>query len=260
MNIQEIKQAILEGLRPFAEANGFTIDENRFGIFRENPDHTSSIDFLCYTSANGAEIYPYVNIEFPVIHDICSQCGFYLNYTAYMNMFVLEIIKAYNYPAHIDTQPEWLKKFVWHRDLETKMSFACGNKLTILSDADECKRLRKEYKDAKEQIIHTDSGWIKKCNRRIGALLPYALDYIGDLGSMESIDQLYNGRPITWNPSDTSREAGCIVGLIAAKLAHNPRYDEIKDTNFSIMTTDRLTINEDIRQSFFRVADYLDGM
>ena len=177
MNIQEIKQVILEGLRPFAEANGFTIDENRFGIFSEKPDHTSSIDFLCYTSANGAEIYPYVNIEFPVIHDICRQCGFYLNYTAYMNMFVLEIIKAYNYPAHIDTQPEWLKKFVWHQDLETKMSFAYGNKLTILSDADD-----------------------------------------------------------------------------------NPRYDEIKDTNFSIMTTDRLTINEDIRQSFLRVANYLDGI
>lgn len=93
-------------------------------------------------------------------------------------MFVLEIIKAYNYPAHIDTQPEWL----------------------------------------------------------------------------------YNGRPITWNPSDTSREAGCIVGLIAARLAHNPRYDEIKDTLLSIMTHDRLNINEDIRQSFLRVADYLDGM
>lgn len=210
MKIQEVINSISEGLKPFAEANGFRIDEHRFGIFSEKSDHTSSIDFLCYTSENCAEIYPYVNIEFPVIHDICRQCGFYLNYTAYMNMFVLEIIKAYNYPAHIDT--------------------------------------------------HTDSGWIKKCNKRIGALLPYALNYIRNLGSMESIDRLYNGRPITWNPSDTSREAGCIVGLIAARLAHNPRYDEIKDTLLSIMTHDRLNINEDIRQSFLRVADYLDGM
>ena len=260
MKIQEIKQAILEGLRPFAEANGFTIDENRFGIFSEKSDHTSSIDFLCYTSENGAEIYPYVNIEFPVIHDICRQCGFYLNYTAYMNMFVLEILKAYHYPDYISTRPEELDRFVWHQAIETKMSFALGNRLTLISDADECKRLRKEYKDAKEQIIHTDSGWVKRCNKRIGALLPYALDYIHDLSDMEAIDRLYNGRPITWNPSDTSREAGCIVGLIAARLAHNPRYDEIKDTLLSIMTHDRLNINEDIRQSFLRVADYLDGM
>ena len=73
---------------------------------------------------------------------------------------------------------------------------------------------------------------------------------------VESIDKLYNELPIRRNPYCMGWADHSMIGIISAKLAHNPEYDKIKDTYIRIVK--KQTYSEYFRQSFYRAIDYLE--
>lgn len=256
MNIQEVKKVILEGLGNFAEKNGFIVDTEHLGLFSENRARICSIDFIYHFWKPAVEIYPYVNIEFKAIHEICERCGFHLNYTAFINLFMLEGIRKYGWPRG-------LRMFGghplgWHEDLRTHMTNAATDRLTITDDEKIFKHLRKQYPEAKDRIIPCDGKkWIKRSNDRIEALMPYAVEYMETYRDIESIDMLYNSLPIEGNPNCTNIVTHSIIGIIAAKLARNPQYDMVKDAYISNLK--RIVTEKEMMPVFLRIVEYLDN-
>ena len=242
MKIQEVKTVILEGLRPFADERGYKINKGRFRIISKGQNPLTTIYYIYNTWGFEIHLRPYVAVDFKVIHEICEKCGFGLNYCAFINLFLLEEIRKHG----------------WHEDLRWQMQVAATDRLTLTDDRPWLEHLRKENPQAGNRIILTDNEtWIKQCNNRLGALLPYAVDYINNLSDIEGIDRLYNSFPINYNnPNCVGFDYHCMVGLISAKLAHNPQYDKLKDIYTTIMRKEDFP--EATRQSFFRLVDYLD--
>lgn len=244
MKIGDVKNTILDGLRPFAEENGFKVNKGKFGIFLKEKERISSIDFSYCTWGFYVDLYPHVKIKFKVIHEICEQCGYNLNYTAFINLFELEDIQKHGLLWNLFTKEPWT-----NRDRITLLD--CGNDFWV-------ERLRKENPDSENQIMLVDNGWGERCNKRIEELLPYAVDYIDRYSDIEAIDRLYNTFPINFrNPNCSSSISNSVIGLISAKLSHNPRYDKIKETYTAIIKKE--CYYEETRQSFFRIIDYLDN-
>jgi len=242
MKIQEVKTAILEGLKPFAEEIGYKINKGRFGIFSKERNPLTSIDFSYLTWGFEVQLEPYVRVDYKIIHEICEKCGFPLNYCAFINLFLLEEIHKHG----------------WHKGLRNQMGIDQTDRLTITESEFSFEYMRKEKPDARDKIIFKEGDeWIERCNAIIASLLPYAVDYINRLSDIEGLDRLYNSFPINYyNPNCVGFDYHCMVGLISAKLAHNPQYDKLKEIYTTIVKKKDLI--EETRQSFFRLVDYLD--
>ena len=242
MKIQEVKTAILEGLRPFADENGYKINKSRFGIFSKERDPLASIDFTYNTWGFEVQLFPYVNVKFKIIHEICEKCGFHLNHCAFINLFLLEEIQKRGSRANSLNQ----------------MGIAGTDSLTLTESEFSFEYMRQDNPEARDKIIFKEGNeWIDRCNAIIASLLPYAVDYINRLSDIEGLDRLYNSFPINYyNPNCVGFDYHCMVGLISAKLAHNPQYDKLKEIYTTIVKKKDLI--EETRQSFFRLVDYLD--
>lgn len=242
MKIQEVKTAILEGLRPFAEKNGYKIHKGNFGIFSKERNPLTSIDFIYNTWGFEVQLFPYVKVDYKIIHEICENCGFNLNFCAFINLFLLEEIHKHG----------------WSNDLRNQMGIAGTDSLTLTESKLSFEFMRKRYPEARDKIIFKEGDeWIERCNDIIGSLLPCAVDYISQLSNIEGLDRLYNSFPINYhNPNCVGFDYHCMVGLISAKLAHNPQYDKLKEIYSAIVKKKDLI--EATRQSFFRLVDYLD--
>lgn len=242
MKIQEVKNVILEGLRPFADEYGYKINKGRFGIFSKNKNPITSIDFTYNTWGFENQLFPSVKVDFKIIHEICENCGFNLNFCAFINLFLLEEIHKHG----------------WHDDLRWQMQIANTDRLTLTESELSFEFMRKRYPEARDKIIFKEGNeWIERCNAIIASLLPYAVDYISQLSNIAGLDRLYNSFPINYNnPNCVGLHVHCMVGLISAKLAHNPQYDKLKDI-YTTIVKKQIRV-EATRQSFFRLVDYLD--
>ena len=242
MKIQEVKTAILEGLRPFANEHGYKINKGRFGIFSKERTPRSAIYFIYNTWGFEVQLFPSVCVEFKIIHEICEQCGFHLNHCAFVNLFLLEEIQKRGSRANSLNQ----------------MGIAGTDSLTLTESELSFEYMRQDNPEARDKIIFKEGDeWIDRCNAIIASLLPYAVDYISQLSNIAGLDRLYNSFPINYNnPNCVGLHVHCMVGLISAKLAHNPQYDKLKDIYTTIMRKEDFP--EETRQSFFRLVDYLD--
>lgn len=220
MKIREVKNSILEGLTTFAEMNGFKVNKGGFALFSREQNPLSSIFFTYNSWGFEIDLFPWVSVDFKPITEICNQCDFNLNHSAFINLFVLE----------------HLQKHRWHPDLKWQMQV-----------------------DKTDRLILTDEmDWAAYCDNRINDLLPCAMNYIMELSVIESIDRLYNSLPIKrFNPNCSGLDTHCIIGIISAKLSQNPLYDKLKDSYTKIVRKEDFT--EKMKRSFFRILDCLDA-
>lgn len=220
MRISDIKNAILDGLRPFADIHGFKVNKGRFALVSKEQNPTSSIFFTYNSWGFEINLFPYVSVDFKEISDICKKCGFNLNHAAFVNLFVLARIL----------------KTGWHPDLKWKMQVEQTDRLLITDDMD----------------------WCDYCKERIIELMPTALEYIRRFSTIESIDRLYNDLLINrYNPYCSGLDTHCIIGTIAAKLSHNPMYEQIKGSYIEIVRTEDFT--DAMKDSYFKIVDSLDS-
>lgn len=243
MKIKDIKEIVLSGLKPFADEHGFKINKGRFSLISKRYDYQILIHFTYITCGFNVELFPYIDIKFNTVHNICEQNGFDLNYTAFINLFMLEEIHKHG----------------WYNGLRNQMLKSNTDRVNLTEYKETFEYLREEYPLAKDRIICTEhAGWIERCNDRIMELMPYALDYIEKYSTIEAIDRLYNTLPINrYDPNCSSIVHHCMIGIISAKLAHNPQYDELKQIYYSIMEKDNIL--EEYKQTFLKIIDYLDS-
>lgn len=136
------------------------------------------------------QIQPYVEIKIDAIHNICEKHGFNLNYTAFINLFVLESVLNNTYTC--DTQ--------WKLQINQKERFS----------------------------VHSIQD-IGKTIEQLIPMLDNAVNYINSNSCVESIDRMYNTDPLyEYNPNCSGMDTHCIIGLIAAKLNNN-NYSHIRE-------------------------------
>lgn len=219
MRIREIKQHILIGLEPFATANGFKIYNGKFCLSRKDNNRETGVFFTYNTWGFEAQIFPSVYVDFKEIRSICEKCGFHLNYTAFINLRLLERINRSGF----------------NPDLRWQMQCANEDRFVIVED-------------------ETD---IDKVVDNISSLMPLALDFISQTADIVLIDHLFNTLPIEiYNPYCSGLDTHCIVGLIAAKLSGNMEYRKIRNIYERIVA--KYDFLDDTKASFAQIVKYLD--
>lgn len=190
MKLREVKNELLDRLTPFASTNGFKINKGQFLMNKKTLKGSASISFEHLSGLNNIQIQPYVEIKIDAIHNICEKHGFNLNYTAFINLFVLESVLNNTYTC--DTQ--------WKLQINQKERFS----------------------------VHSIQDIGKIINRLI-PMLDNAVNYINSNSCIESIDRMYNTDPLyEYNPNCSGMDTHCIIGLIAAKLNNN-NYSHIRE-------------------------------
>ena len=189
MKLGEVKNELLDRLIPFASTNGFKINKGQFLMNKKTMMGSASISFEHLSGLDNIQIQPYVEIKIDAIHNICEKHGFNLNYTAFINLFVLESVLNNTYTS--DTQ--------WKLQFNQKERFS----------------------------VHSIQDIGKIINRLI-PMLDNAVNYINSNSCVESIDRMYNTDPLyEYNPNCSGMDTHCIIGLIAAKLNNN-NYSHIR--------------------------------
>lgn len=151
---------------------------------------SASISFEHLSGLDNIQIQPYVEIKIDAIHNICEKHGFNLNYTAFINLFVLESVLNNTYTS--DTQ--------WKLQINQKERFS----------------------------VHSIQD-IGKIIEQLIPMLNNAVNYINSNSCIESIDRMYNTDPLyEYNPNCSGMDTHCIIGLIAAKLNKN-NYSHIRE-------------------------------
>lgn len=190
MKLGEVKNELLDRLTPFASTNGFKINKGQFLMNKKTLMGSASISFEHLSGLDNIQIQPYVEIKIDAIHNICEKHGFNLNYTAFINLFVLESVLNNTYTC--DTQ--------WKLQINQKERFS----------------------------VHSLQDIGKIINRLI-PMLDNAVNYINSNSCVESIDRMYNTDPLyEYNPNCSGMDTHCIIGLIAAKLNNN-NYSHIRE-------------------------------
>lgn len=220
MRIKEIKQHLLTGLEPFATTNGFKIYKGKFCLSRKDNDRETGIFFTYNTWGFEIHIFPYVYVDFKDIRAICELCGFHLNYTAFINLRLLERINRSSF----------------NPNLRWQMQCANEDRFVIIDD-------------------ETD---IDKVVDNISSLMPLALDFISQTADIVLIDHLFNTLPIErYTPYCSGLDTHCIVGLIAAKLSGNMQYEKLRKMYEQIV--DKEDFRDDMKASFAQIVKYLDN-
>ena len=154
MKIKEVKQRILTGLEFFAAANGFKIYKGKFCLSRKDDNRETGVFFTYNTWGVEIQIFPSVYVDFKEIRAICERCGFHLNYTAFINLRLLEKINSIGFNS----------------DLRWQMQCANEDRVVII-----------EGETDMDIVIDN-----------IQSLMPLALDFISQTADIVLIDHLFN--------------------------------------------------------------------
>lgn len=218
MKISTIKKHILTTLEPFAKENGYKVVRSKFILTTTKDNFIKQFAFEYNVQGDEIHIFPYVQLKSLVIHDICEINNFHLNYTAFINLFLLERIDKGTFTE--DTR--------WKLQLQQKDRFVIRNE----ADLDTV-----EFK--------------------IQDMMSLGLNYLNTNSNMDSINRMYNDNPFDkYNPNCSGMDTHCIIGIISSKLSKNENYDGIKKAyQHIIMTQDFLP---ETKESFWAILKYLD--
>ena len=219
MKIKEVKQRILTGLEFFAAANGFKIYKGKFCLSRKDDNRETGVFFTYNTWGVEIQIFPSVYVGFKEIRAICERCGFHLNYTAFINLRLLEKINSIGFNS----------------DLRWQMQCANEDRVVII-----------EGETDMDIVIDN-----------IQSLMPLALDFISQTADIVLIDHLFNTIPIEkYSPYCSGLDTHCIVGLIAARLSGNTEYEKLRRMYERIVAKE--DFRDDMKASFAQIVKYLD--
>lgn len=220
MHIKEIKQQILTGLEPFAAANGFKIYKGKFCLSRKDNNRETGVFFTYNTWGFEIQIFPSVYADFKEIRDICERCCFHLNYTAFINLRLLEKINRIGFNS------------------ELRWQIQCANEDRVV-------------------IIDGETN-IDTVIDKIQSLMPLALDFISQTADIVLIDRLFNTIPIDrYSPYCSGLDTHCIVGLIAARLSGNMEYEKLKRMYERIVAKE--DFRDETKASFAQIVKCLDN-
>ena len=219
MKIKEVKQRILTGLEFFAAANGFKIYKGKFCLSRKDDNRETGVFFTYNTWGVEIQIFPSVYVDFKEIRAICERCAFHLNYTAFINLRLLEKINSIGFNS----------------DLRWQMQCANEDRVVII-----------EGETDMDIVIDN-----------IQSLMPLALDFISQTADIVLIDHLFNTIPIEkYSPYCSGLDTHCIVGLIAARLSGNTEYEKLRRMYERIVAKE--DFRDDMKASFAQIVKYLD--
>ncbi len=220
MKLAVVKTELLKRLETFATNNGFKIVKKDFALRKVTDSHTAVISFDHNYWQDEIHLFPYVEIKNHIIHDICNKNDFHLNYTAFLNLFILQKI----------INKEWTKDTRWQMQYKRKDRFI----LYSIHDID--------------SVVQA-----------LDELLPLALDYEKKYSSLNAIDTLYNTEPTyEYNPYCSGRDVYCIIGLIAARLVNNPQYSALQMTYSNIV--DNEDFLPETKEAFNRIRLFLGNV
>ena len=181
---------------------------------------TDEVFFIYNTWGFEVHIFPYVSVDFEDITSICNECGFNLNHSAFINLRLFQEIKLHGF----------------NPDLRWQMQISETDRFILLDDEPGCNRLETE----------------------IVSLLPLALNFFSQNESIDSIDRLFNTRPIErYSPYCSGLDTRCMIGLISAKLSRNSADGDIKQMYQQIVEREDFTA--EMKYSFTRVTACLDN-
>lgn len=221
MKLQDIKQQVFSELEPFATSNGFRMLKGRFALIRKQKDRIDEILFLTNSWGFEVHIFPQVSVDFNEIRTICNKCGFHLNFSAFINLRLLEEIKRHDF----------------HDDLPWQMQVTNTDRFILTDD-------------------NLDYNLL---NKKISSLMSLALDFLAKYSSISAIDSLFNTKPLErYCPYRSGLDTHCMIGIIAAKLSNNSEYEEIKQMYQNIVMQEDFL--EKTKDSFYQVIDYLDQL
>lgn len=219
MKLSEVKALVLKELEPFAVNNGFKIVRKDFALRKVYDDHTVIIDFSYNYWQDEIHLFPYVKLEFNDIHRICEDNGYHLNYTAFLNLFILQII----------VNGEWTEDSGW------QMQYNFEDRFILYSAQD-----------------------VFALMQKLNGLLALALDYAKEYSTLVAIDTLYNREPaFKYNPHCSGQNTHCIIGLIIAKLVGNPLYNELQTTYSNIVNEEDFL--PEIKNAFEQIRLFLSS-
>lgn len=189
MKISNIKNHLLQSLSPFALIHGFKVVKSRFCLKHEDETNECQFSFDYNSWGDEIHLFPYVQIKNKAIHHVCEVNGFHLNYTAFINLLLLNKIQHGEYSD----------------DTKWKMQYDRQDRFVILEEND-----------------------LEIAERKMSELLPIGLDYLEQNSNIYAIDKMYNTPPLgKLNPNCSGLDTQCMIGLIAAKYSKNTNYDEI---------------------------------
>lgn len=220
MKISEIKNELLSTLNPYVLNNGFKVNKTQFCLKRNDKINESQFSFDYNLWSDEIHLFPYVQIKNKVIHSICEANNFHLNYTAFINLFVLK--KIYNGTYTEDSK--------WQMQYDRLDRFViCNNK---------------DLENAGKEMIE---------------LLSVGLRYLDVNNNIFAIDKMYNAPPSNiQNPNCSGLDTQCIIGLISAKLAHNENYEQICTYYSNVIKTEDML--DDTKYKFECIKKYINSL
>lgn len=221
MKLQNIKEHLLAELAKEECLQGYKVSKKDFAFKMKIKDVELKIIFTNNNWIDEIHLIPWVCIKVKAIHEMCEKFGFDLNYTAYINLFILEKV--------------------------VKGEFNKSTRRKLQYDLKDCFVLFSE--DITEVMI------------KMKELLMYAMDYIKKNSTIEAIDKLYNEDPTyKYNPHCAGMQCHCIVGLVAAKLSNNPNFKQIAEIYSHIMNDNPDDFLPKDIESFNRIKAYLTNL
>ena len=196
MKLSDVKQIVLTELTPFAEQHGLEVKKDDFGLFSKKGQNPSvDLSFTYNTCGFEVKLFPWVDINFKEISEICEACGFNLNYAAYINLLVLEEIHKHG----------------WNRNMTYKLF---DSHITLI--------------DGEEGIDKFRETMNRLCPLALEYIKRYStIEAVDKLYNQPPFDE--------YNPNCSSLTHRCFIGLIAAKLVNNPEYDHLKKVYSAII-------------------------
>lgn len=182
MKINDVRNSILEKLSPFAVNNGFKVIKGRFALERNVSGKKDAIWFTYNSWGDEIHLFPYVSVDFSSIKSICNQCGFSLNYCAFINLLLFRRILTVGF----------------NPDIRWQMQVANEDRI----------------------IVTEDSYNPEDVYNQVNNLLEYAIGYFNQIRAISDVDRIYNERPISrYNPNCSGLDTHCFIGLISAWLS-----------------------------------------
>ncbi len=193
ITLKDIKQIIIDGLKPYANEIGFRARKASFELYRREKMRTVSLSFLYEGGYVEKRICPCMFFDFHIIEDICTKNGVNL----YGSVLTIELLLFEAY-----------RKYGYSWALKKEMAIKRTDIFEIF-DEEECLAALEKIK----------------------SLLPLVLHYINRFDNMDALDGYFNKLPIQWSPA-ANIPLQSIAGLIASKLARNGKYEITKEAYF----------------------------
>lgn len=220
MKISEIKNELLATLEPHVLSHGFKVNKTQFCLKKNDKNNESQISFDYNFWSDEIHLFPYVQIKNKMVHSICEANGFHLNYTAFINIFLLKTI----YDGTYSKDSKW----------------------------------QLQYK-RQDRFIIFDKRDLEYSEKEMVKLLPLGLKYLDINNNIYAIDKMYNSPPLNRkNPNCSGLDTQCIIGLISAKLAHNENYELI--SNYYSQSINSEDILQNTRHKFESIKNFIDSL